>query len=442
MVDEGTKRAPGVLPSLYFAKPKAHIPCSGFDAHEWRWQLGIGVDEKIELDWELFDTATRIFNFPEWSLDQSPLPHYTPSPLSGKMSYAATGKPASPPAPEPVLRKGKDVVNNPELPITSSSAHSSPALMTKDQQVPQRPLQARNSRSPSAPAAGSHNETPDGKLGSQENRRAPPDHSVPPCGPSFGIRRRGPTQAGSPHEITSQFVDTGSAADQEKPVDDSHSERSPTTAINHDDTPNGQGLAQSRMSGFSGGSPNDEVYDDISELDSPSDFSRSPSPWQTASPLRSHRTLYRALAWVKKRLDSEPGLQENEGKSPEPSRTASLSTPGGGGLTHHPVGCAAGGSPTSASQSQAPQSSSSTTTSGPTGSKRTHNLISQDGDADDGEGNEPTRRRLGRTTPGQQPVRPRFACPYQKYDPLGSPKCCMPGPRNDTGGAETVSRVK
>ncbi|KAK4452738.1 hypothetical protein QBC34DRAFT_435571 [Podospora aff. communis PSN243] len=50
-----------------------------------------------------------------------------------------------------------------------------------------------------------------------------------------------------------------------------------------------------------------------------------------------------------------------------------------------------------------------------------------------------------RKTPVSSPTtssRPRFACPYQKYDPTGCRFCCSPNARNPEGGVETISRLR
>ena len=39
-------------------------------------------------------------------------------------------------------------------------------------------------------------------------------------------------------------------------------------------------------------------------------------------------------------------------------------------------------------------------------------------------------------------ARRRFACPYHKFDPVGSPFCCRPCPKNPQGGADNFSRIK
>jgi hypothetical protein len=42
----------------------------------------------------------------------------------------------------------------------------------------------------------------------------------------------------------------------------------------------------------------------------------------------------------------------------------------------------------------------------------------------------------------RQSKRPRYACPYNKWDPIGCQLCCMPSRKNPEGGAEGFSRVK
>lgn len=37
---------------------------------------------------------------------------------------------------------------------------------------------------------------------------------------------------------------------------------------------------------------------------------------------------------------------------------------------------------------------------------------------------------------------PKFACPYYKHDPLGSPRCFAPTLRNQAGGCSTIGDLK
>ncbi|KAH8896712.1 hypothetical protein GQ53DRAFT_803570 [Thozetella sp. PMI_491] len=62
-------------------------------------------------------------------------------------------------------------------------------------------------------------------------------------------------------------------------------------------------------------------------------------------------------------------------------------------------------------------------------------------DSDDKDEDEQPRRQLKPVTRGRPLSRPRFACPYQKHDPLSSFLCCMPNSKNPEGGADTFSRV-
>jgi hypothetical protein len=54
----------------------------------------------------------------------------------------------------------------------------------------------------------------------------------------------------------------------------------------------------------------------------------------------------------------------------------------------------------------------------------------------------PKRPRKAPVSSPKTSSRPRFACPYQKYDPTGCRFCCSPNARNPEGGAETISRLR
>ncbi|KAK4455374.1 hypothetical protein QBC34DRAFT_389806 [Podospora aff. communis PSN243] len=75
------------------------------------------------------------------------------------------------------------------------------------------------------------------------------------------------------------------------------------------------------------------------------------------------------------------------------------------------------------------------------GSKRPRNRSDQAGDSDN-EDERPSGKRTNISALDERLTRSRFACPYQKYDPLGSPFCCMPSTKNPEGGADTFARIK
>jgi hypothetical protein len=182
--------------------------------------------------------------------------------------------------------------------------------------------------------------------------------------------------------------------------------------------------------------------DDESEVTHKTD-SRSPSPWQEIENAEAERHIAIATAWMIKRFGGEPcklqfGTENSAGTSVTSSDTPNDSAEGA-------VSCASGGStgsdnePSTGSSASGLDTTSSMATPDRLGSKRAR---CSNGRAGGNEDDEPSGKRISLATSGEQLPRPRFACPYQKYDPFGSPFCFMASNKNPEGGAETFARIK
>ena len=165
--------------------------------------------------------------------------------------------------------------------------------------------------------------------------------------------------------------------------------------------------------------------------------SRAPSPWQDAYSRETEHFVTISIWQTINRLGREFHRLEPETGSLESS-----------GLAEGIASCASGSS-SSRSGSTAPadsnlwgfNSSSLTASNDRPRSKRPRNENEQAGDSDN-EDDRPGGKRANIAAPEERLARPRFACPYQKYDPLGSPFCCMPNTKNPEGGADTFARIK
>lgn len=221
---------------------------------------------------------------------------------------------------------------------------------------------------------------------------------------------------------------------------------------------------------------------------------RVPSPWQEAANLvmseqhRINEHLSRSLEWILSRNedDDESAPESNPESSPSsapdvPSSLpllADLSADGGkkrvldtlnvhvseghsqNSKRRKTTVCptndfavdesAPSDDPGSSSSHQASSQSSSinrTSSRRNTGSSRTRRTSNEGpGRSDEDDAN-------NRPPPPGQPIsppydslrqskRPRYACPYNKWDPIGCQLCCMPSRKNPEGGAEGFSRVK
>jgi len=65
-----------------------------------------------------------------------------------------------------------------------------------------------------------------------------------------------------------------------------------------------------------------------------------------------------------------------------------------------------------------------------------------DNDSSDEEVPDPKRPRKTSAVLSVTPIRARFACPYQKFDPTRCRFCCSPHSKNQEGGADTMSRLR
>lgn len=202
--------------------------------------------------------------------------------------------------------------------------------------------------------------------------------------------------------------------------------------------------AQGLTSASTDTSVEDPVDDDIEDMDSTSnngDFPRSPSPWQAASNWGSPQPHVEILTSTDRGLDGISDSQADSRRYPNSSRVDASVT----SFIHRATGHVAGsgsGDPSSAAGRRGIYPGSLAASFGAAGSKRTSGSRGSTGDSGDGDQNEPVRRRPKKLNTDMTLDRPRFACPYQKYDPDGSPFCCMPSTRNPEGGADTFSRVK
>lgn len=179
-------------------------------------------------------------------------------------------------------------------------------------------------------------------------------------------------------------------------------------------------------------------------LDAEAD-SRTPSPWQAAGSVEAEQFLARSLWWIVNGPNNDTGsLQSSVNSSPWNLESDSpLALGSTEGVVSHPSNLHSGaGSGASPDANSNPGSSSSSASNGSPGQKRTRDQNDPSREPDDGDGDDPSEKRLKLAANERPLFRPRFACPYQKFDPLGSPFCCMPNNKNPEGGADTFPRIK
>ena len=263
------------------------------DGGEWEIIWDPPEYKGIELDWELFDSVTCSFNFTEWSLERSPLPHYRPFPLHAKKPCATTRKLPCPPSPEPVATTREDVGAHTEFPITSAFEDSYMAFKTTNSEASPISFQMRNLKPPSKSTTGTHDDESDGEPRLEEPRSVKVRSSTQ-SGLTASIYNEGSTLSGSPIHIEDTCtMGTGSGTEQKIRIDRSEigEKTTPTTlgksALEEQDPSQGPMLVSPDRP------VNHKVYDDASNQDTVSDYdiSRSPPPWQTANHVRSERPL-------------------------------------------------------------------------------------------------------------------------------------------------------
>ena len=188
------------------------------------------------------------------------------------------------------------------------------------------------------------------------------------------------------------------------------------------------------------GSPISESLDSASLY---GDYPRSPSPWQAAGDAGPELSLTQALSPIVNSLGDEPNSRASIYTPTDNSETTK--SPGAQpveGVTTRPGGSGSGPSSCPTAELLGIVASNLATGSGSSGLSRTLGSRDSAGDSGDGDEDEPIRKRPRPAAQETPLVRPRFACPYQKYDPLGAPYCCMQSGKNPRGGAETFTRVK
>jgi len=165
---------------------------------------------------------------------------------------------------------------------------------------------------------------------------------------------------------------------------------------------------------------------------------RVPSPWQGAGSGEAERSVAISAWQMINRLGRELHRLESE---------TGVSGLGPSDSPEGPIGCASGSG--SGSDTAAPTDSDLggfgrsplSIDNGQPSTKRVRSGKDKAGDSDN-EDDRPSGKRANIAGPENRLSRPRFACPYQKYDPLASPFCCMPSTKNPEGGADTFARIK
>jgi len=173
--------------------------------------------------------------------------------------------------------------------------------------------------------------------------------------------------------------------------------------------------------------------------------SRPSSPWQEIGNVETERPIAVATAWMIQRFgDQARELQDGTDNS---LGTSVISSESSTDPAEGVVSCASGGSSGSESGSfveasaSGPNTAPSNAANNRPSSKRVRNSNSQ-GEGNDDNDDEPSWKRISLATSQDRMLRLRFACPYQKFDPLGSPFCFMPSTKNPEGGADTFARIK
>ncbi|KND87785.1 hypothetical protein TOPH_07584 [Tolypocladium ophioglossoides CBS 100239] len=185
----------------------------------------------------------------------------------------------------------------------------------------------------------------------------------------------------------------------------------------------------------------------LGETTSTEELSRSPSPWQACGlpgeNSRLDNTLIRSLSWImNNRLGGEttdPEARSRCSSSQPDFHTDSETTESLEGVTTH-AGGSSSNEPLGHLYGQGTASVASTGCK--TGNKRQLLPVDQRQGQDEEDDPGQKRQKSSENTPERPFTRPRFACPYQRYDPIGSPFCCMPSPKNPDGGADTFPRIK
>lgn len=171
---------------------------------------------------------------------------------------------------------------------------------------------------------------------------------------------------------------------------------------------------------------------------------RTPSPWQQADDEDASLRLAIALSQITRGVSEMLSSQGSADSSLSSSRTASPETAPVDDCRTHAGGAGPSGALQAATSPAATDSGARPVADSGAGGARKSRLRGggSDRDWDDGDGNEPNPKRRKPGTPEEAVARRRFACPYQKHDPLGSPFCCTKTSKNQEGGAENFSRVK
>ncbi|KAK0625875.1 hypothetical protein B0T14DRAFT_551274 [Immersiella caudata] len=174
----------------------------------------------------------------------------------------------------------------------------------------------------------------------------------------------------------------------------------------------------------------DEIEDVESSLDS-----RPPSPWQGIISREAEVSVAISAWQMINRLSNQVrGLGTERGWL-VPSGVA-------GGVVSYASGSSSSSDSAVPVESNVRGSShSSAAANGRPSPKRGRDRNDEAGDSDN-EDNGRSGKRANISAPEELLPRPRFACPYQKYDPLGTPFCCMPNTKNPEGGADTFPRIK
>jgi len=184
--------------------------------------------------------------------------------------------------------------------------------------------------------------------------------------------------------------------------------------------------------------------------------SRTPSPWQVADSPEARLALMRSFWLVGNGLEDESQFSQNTSnasESPEAAMEVDISASSDSGF--HDDGmddtCEAESGGSSSQNGGTVDDSGTgpglaqlptTTLGGRQNRKRPQDSDDPDRDRGDDDDDAPSRKRWQTQPPDRPLTRPRLACPYQKYDPVGSPFCCMPNQKNREGGADTFPRIK
>ena len=180
--------------------------------------------------------------------------------------------------------------------------------------------------------------------------------------------------------------------------------------------------------------------------------SRAPSPWQEIDTAEAERSITISTWWIIRRLGLATESYRLQRGNDSYGRVSAINSP----TTVEPVGTVEGVTSGACDRAGKDSGVSSVNAAGTltpdatpfivrnynqTNAKRMRNSNDEAGNSED-EDERPSRKRIHLAALEERVLRRRFACPYQKYDPLGSPFCCMPNSKNPEGGADTFARVK